>query len=48
MGIATKYFAWYSNMNEIKWNPLEVMNWIPGQRGEKITKSFHFIMQIDI
>ena len=32
--IQNKYWAFYSNTNEIKWHQLEVVNSIPGERGK--------------
>ena len=48
IGIGTKYLAWFSNINEIKWHPLEVVNSIPGERGKKFLTFFSNIWLIDI
>ena len=38
--IQYKYWAFYSNTNEIEWHQLEVVNSIPGERGITIITIF--------
>ena len=44
----SRTLAWFSDLHEIKWHPMNVKNFVPGQQGNKLTifkNAFYFYIQ---